>query len=206
MQITLQNIAKRFNKEWIFKDVSIEFTAGSNTGIIGSNGSGKSTLIKLISAAELPSKGTISYRLNNIEFDPAEIFSQITYAAPYIDIIEEFTCIELVEFHMKFKSFQNDLKAVDFLDLVYLTDARNKLVKNFSSGMKQRLKLGLTICSKSEILLLDEPCSNLDAKGIKLYQQLLKEYNKNRTTIIGSNEQTDELFQIEKTIRISDYK
>jgi ABC-type multidrug transport system ATPase subunit len=206
MEIQLQSLAKRFNKEWVFKEVSLTFNSGSRTGVIGSNGSGKSTLIKLISAAELPSKGEITYKVNNTIIEQEYIYKSITYAAPYIDLVEEFTGKELVQFPLNFKPFQENLTATQFLELIYLQDAGNKHIKNFSSGMKQRLKLGLAICSKSNLLLLDEPCSNLDARGIKLYHALLYQFKQNRTTIIGSNEQTDELHSTEKTIRISDYK
>jgi ABC-type multidrug transport system ATPase subunit len=206
MEIKLQSLSKRFNKEWIFKEVNLTFKSGSKIGIIGSNGSGKSTLIKLISAAELPSKGGITYTVKNAIIEDDDIYRYISYAAPYIDLIEEFTCKELVQFHLSFKPFQENLSSTSFLELIYLQDAENKYVKNFSSGMKQRLKLGLAICSESDLLLLDEPCSNLDARGIKLYHTLLNQFNQNRTTIIGSNEQTDELHSTEKTIRITDYK
>lgn len=206
MEIHIQSLAKRFNKEWIFKDVNLHFESGSKTGIVGSNGSGKSTFIKLLSGAELPSKGEIKYRNSDTEIDHSEIFKSINFAAPYIDLIEELSCKELIEFHLNFKSFQNGLTIDTFFDLLYLKEAENKFIKNFSSGMKQRLKLGLAICSKSELLLLDEPCSNLDLKGIELYHNLMDNYNNGRTTIIGSNEQKDELYKIEKTIRITDYK
>ena len=206
MNIQINSLAKRFNREWIFESISCEITSGEKVGIIGSNGSGKSTFIKLLSAAELPSKGDIKYFSFETEIDAAEVYRAINFTAPYIDLIEEFTCEELIDFHLQFKSFQNGLTANAFIDLVYLKEAKSKLIKNFSSGMKQRLKLGMAICSESQLLLLDEPCSNLDTKGIELYHKLMDGYNQNRTTIIGSNEQTDELYKIEKTLRITDYK
>lgn len=206
MNIQIDSLAKRFNKEWIFKSISLNVGSGEKLGIIGSNGSGKSTFIKLISGAELPSKGEITYSIDAAEIEVSEVYSKINFAAPYIDLIEEFTCKELIDFHLTFKHFQKGLTADEFIQLVYLKDAENKFVKNFSSGMKQRLKLGLAICSQSELLLLDEPCSNLDTKGIELYHKLMDSYNINRTTFIGSNEQTEELYKIQKTIRITDYK
>lgn len=206
MDIQIDSLSKRFNKEWIFQSLSFDISSGEKIGIIGSNGSGKSTFIKLISAAELPSKGEIKYFSSNTEIDAGDIYRSISFTAPYIDLIEELSCKELVDFHLQFKTFQNGLTAESFIDLVYLKDAGHKYIKNFSSGMKQRLKLGLAICSESELLLLDEPCSNLDAMGIKLYHTLMDQYNQNRTTIIGSNEQKDELYKIEKSLRITDYK
>jgi ABC-type multidrug transport system ATPase subunit len=206
MNIKIHSLSKRFNKEWIFKDLSLDITSGEKVGVIGSNGSGKSTFIKLLSAAELPSKGVIKYFDAETEIDAADIYRSINFTAPYIDLIEELSCKELIDFHLQFKTFQNGLTANAFTELVYLKDAEHKFIKNFSSGMKQRLKLGLAICTQSQVLLLDEPCSNLDTKGVKLYHDLMNNYNENRTTVIGSNEQIDELYQIEKTIRITDYK
>lgn len=206
MNIQIHSLSKRFNKEWIFQSLSLNVATGDKIGVIGSNGSGKSTFIKLLSGAELPSKGEIKYHLSNSDIDVSEIYNSINFAAPYIDLIEELSCIELIDFHLKFKSFQNGLTPDSFIKLIYLKDAENKYIKNFSSGMKQRLKLGLAICSQSQLLLLDEPCSNLDAQGIELYHHLMDNYNQNRTTIIGSNEQKNELYKIEKTIRITDYK
>ena len=206
MNIQINSLSKRFNKEWIFQSLSLHVEPGEKIGVIGSNGSGKSTFIKLVSGAELPSKGEIKYYISNSEVDAADMYNTLNFAAPYIDLIEELSCRELIDFHLQFKSFRNDLTADSFLDLVYLRDAKNKFIKNFSSGMKQRLKLGLAICGESKLLLLDEPCSNLDTKGIELYHHLMNQYNQNRTTIIGSNEQKDELYKIEKTLRITDYK
>ncbi len=206
MNIQIHSLSKRFNKEWIFQSLTLDISSGQKIGVIGSNGSGKSTFIKLISGAELPSKGEIKYFNSKTEIDAAEIYSTINFTAPYIDLIEELSCKELINFHLQFKTFQNNLTDDAFIDLVYLKDAEHKFIKNFSSGMKQRLKLGLAICSQSQLLLLDEPCSNLDTKGIELYHNLMDRYNQNRTTIIGSNEHTYELYKIEKTLRITDYK
>lgn len=206
VHIDLNDLSKRYHKEWIFKGLSYSFQANSCTGIIGSNGSGKSTLLKLISAAELPTKGSILYQQQNASIDPAELYKKLSFTAPYVDLIETLSCQELVELHLKFKPFQKGLTADQFLNTVFLQEAKHKYIRNFSSGMKQRLKLGLAICSQSDLLLLDEPCSNLDTKGVQLYHQLMEQFNENRTVIIGSNEQEDELYQTENTVRISDYK
>lgn len=206
IQLELNDIGKKYSSEWIFKQLTYSFTLGSTTGIVGSNGSGKSTLIKIISASEIPSRGTLTYRLNEKEIEHSEVFSNLSYAAPYIDLAEELNLGELIDFHLSFKTFYKNLSKEQFLDYVYLKEAQNKFIKNFSSGMKQRLKLGLAICTRSELLLLDEPCSNLDTKGIAMYHRLMDEFNTNRTSIIGSNEQKDELYKTERILTISNYK
>lgn len=206
MQIELDQLSKRFNTEWIFKNISHTFSAGSTTGIVGSNGSGKSTLLKIISGAELPSKGKISYFKNDLEVKPEEVFTYINFSAPYMDLADELSCEEVFDFTSKFKHLNQELSKGDFFDLVYLTQAKNKFVKNLSSGMKQRLKLGLAICFDSDILILDEPCSNLDKKGTELYGKLINKFNSNRTTLIGSNEQEEELLEIDNKLNVLDFK
>ena len=206
MQIEAQHLSKRYNREWIFRELSHQFENNSRTGIIGSNGSGKSTLLKILSAAELPSEGKLSYNKNSKALKHENVYKQLSFAAPYMDLPEQLNPVELFHFHSTFKPFQNQLSLNAFLELVYLVDSKNKAIKYFSSGMKQRLKLGLAICSTSSLLILDEPCSNLDKAGVELYWKLLKEFGKERTILIGSNEQADELQNIDTFINLLNYK
>ena len=206
MQIEAQHLSKRYNREWIFRDLSHQFEKNSRTGIIGSNGSGKSTLLKILSAAELPSEGKLIYNTVNGLLKHEAVYKHLSFASPYMDLPEQLNPVELYQFHSTFKPFQKQLSLDGFLKLVYLMDAKDKAIKYFSSGMKQRLKLGLAICSTSSLLILDEPCSNLDKAGIELYWKLLKEYSEERTILIGSNEQSDELQNIDTFINLLDYK
>ena len=123
-----------------------------------------------------------------------------------MDLPEQLNVEELFHFHSTFKPFQKELSLGKFLELLYLVDSKNKAIKYFSSGMKQRLKLGLAICSTSSLLILDEPCSNLDKAGIALYWKLVEEFGKERTILIGSNEQADELQNIDTFINLLDFK
>ena len=162
MKIELKNIGKRFHQEWIFRHISFDITSGV-TAIVGPNGSGKSTLIQLLSAAESPTEGSLNYiDTNNTSLSKDKIYKEISYAAPYIDLPENLTANEILEFQKKFKPLIKKQSNAEFLKLIGLSQTTNKLIKHFSSGMKQRLKLGLTIGASSRILLLDEPCSNLD--------------------------------------------
>lgn len=205
MQIKLAEIGKKFNREWIFRDLNFEFNSGSTYAIHGPNGSGKSTLLKIISAAELPSKGTINYYFpNKGDIEASDMFKHISYVGPYMDLPELLTIQELYEFNSKFKELTLDFN--HFIEKVYLKKDLKKPIKNYSSGMKQRLKLGLSMLSNSSLLILDEPCSNLDKMGIELYQNLLKENSENRTILIGSNEDKNETFMAEQAINIMNYK
>jgi ABC-type multidrug transport system ATPase subunit len=201
VNIRLQKAGKRFNKDWIFKDLDYSFTMGEHYALIGNNGSGKSTLLQIISGYATLSKGTIDWG----EYDTNNIFQQISLAAPYLELVEEFTTIEQCLFHDKFKPLRKDLSIEQVIEMIGLKSARNKQIRYFSSGMKQRLKLALAIFSECPILLLDEPCSNLDKEGYALYHELVQKYAKHKLIIVGSND-TQEYDFCTKHINLMDYK
>ena len=194
MNIELHNIGKRFNNDWIFRNLNLNFSNNNSYTITGSNGSGKSTLLQIILGFVLPTEGQIDYTENDSIIDTNNIFSTSSIAAPYIELIEEMTAIEFLEFHLKFKTLINTKSFEEILESVQLLKAKDKQIRFFSSGMKQRLKLAQAFFSDTNILLLDEPCSNLDQEGILLYHNLIREYTKNRLLIICSNEEQEYSF------------
>lgn len=204
--IKLENIAKRYGREWIFKDVNLEFTAGSSYVILGSNGSGKSTLLQVISSYLTPSKGEITYFAGEQTLPLEQVYKHISIATPYMELPEEFSLFEVLEFHRKLKSFYNNLDSKELIEIMELEKARNKAIGNFSSGMKQRVKLALAILTQSDLLLLDEPSSNLDARSVQWFQNLIQEYKKNRITIVCSNHIEAEYSFCEREIVMEDYK
>ncbi len=204
MKISLSNLGRRFNKEWIFRNITTEFSSGNSYAILGPNGSGKSTLISVISGSLTPSEGEISYSDKTVI--PVEnIYQHISFAAPYLELIETFSLTEIINFHFKFKNFAKDLDAKKLIEILDLKKSANKEIKYFSSGMKQRTKLALACCADSQILYLDEPTSNLDVQGVEWYKELIQNFTKDRLTIIGSN-QIQEYDFCNEIIQIADYK
>ena len=201
MQISLAQACKRFNKEWIFKNLNFQFEAGKHYALVGNNGSGKSTLLQIIAGYSGLTKGSISWS----PFDAINIYEQISFAAPYLELVEEFTATEQFEFQAQFKPIQKDLSAEKILELIGLKNAAHKQIRYYSSGMKQRLKLALAIFSDCPILLLDEPCSNLDKEGYALYDTLIKEYAMHKLIIVGSNDPAEYHFCKEQ-VNLMDYK
>jgi ABC-type multidrug transport system ATPase subunit len=201
VQISLHNAGKRFNKDWIFKDLNCIFEMGQHYALIGNNGSGKSTLLQIISGYATLSKGTIDWGA----YDTHSIFQQISIAAPYLELIEEFTTLEQFAFHEKFKPLRKDLSIEKMIEMIGLKAATHKQIRYFSSGMKQRLKLALAIFSETPILLLDEPCSNLDQEGYALYHDLIYKYAMHKLIIVGSND-TQEYDFCKKHINLMEYK
>jgi len=205
MTISLTNVSKRYRYEWIYKKISYTFEKGENYAILGPNGSGKSTLLKVLSGHLSPTKGQIDFKSNNQLLAPDQVYREISYAAPYIDLIEEFTLKESIQFHQKFKPFQKDISLEKIIDILNFSKSRNKFISQFSSGMKQRLKLVLAICSNSDFLLLDEPTTNLDQQGMDWYRSLIDEYTKEKLVIIASNVTIDYEF-CNHQLNILDYK
>jgi len=205
MNITLQNIGRRFNREWIFRGVEYTFKAGESYAILGSNGSGKSTLLQVLNGSLSPSAGILSYEKNGKEVPVEDVFQYLSLAAPYLELIEEFTLAEMIDLHFKFKSYKSGMDNKAVIDVLAMDANKNKLIKYFSSGMKQRLKLALAFCSDTPILMLDEPTSNLDAQGVDWYLGLVEKFAQGRLTIICSN-QPHEYGFCGHQLSISDYK
>jgi ABC-type multidrug transport system ATPase subunit len=204
MLIELKNAGRRFNQEWIFRNLSYRFEAPNKYAILGPNGSGKSTLISVLLGTLSPSEGEIYY--SNPGVIPVEqVYKHLGLAAPYLDLIEEFTLQETIDFHFKFNAVHPEIGKGEILELLGLKKSQDKALKYFSSGMKQRTKLALACCADTPILFLDEPTSNLDVQGIDWYQELISRFTAERLVIIGSNQKHEYSFCTEH-LNITDYK
>lgn len=187
MQITLSNIAKHFGREVVFRGVTVELASGSRTAILGPNGSGKSTLLQMIGGAITPTEGSIVHLHQGRTLAQEEVYRHVAIASPYLGLYEDLSLRQTVQFHSRFKPLRQGLCPDDVAQIAYLEHALDKTVLNFSSGMKQRLKLALAILSDTPLLLLDEPASNLDAQATQWYRQLLNDHVGQRTLLVASN-------------------
>jgi ABC-type multidrug transport system ATPase subunit len=205
MKITATGLGKRFNREWIFKNLSYQFESGNTYAVIGPNGSGKSTLLQVLWGQVPPSDGAILYQNQNTVIPPEDIFRSIAIATSYMELVEELTLQEMISFHFKFKKIRNGNSTSDILQMLDLEQAASKLVSNFSSGMRQRLKLGLALFSETPILFLDEPTTNLDRRSSEWYHEQLARLPSEMLIIIASN-QEHEYPPTAKKIDILSYK
>ena len=205
ISISLKGIGRRFNRDWIFRGVDYVFTSGESYAILGPNGSGKSTLLQILNASLTPSEGSIDFTFSNQPLEVEKVFNHISLAAPYLELIEEFTLAEMIDFHFKFKAYLPGLDCNKVIDLLALPTSKHKLIKYFSSGMKQRLKLALAFCADTALLMLDEPTSNLDSQGVAWYLNLVQQFAKNRLLIICSNQEHEYNF-CQHQLLITDYK
>ena len=205
MKITLKSTGKRYNYEWIFRNLNSTFESNTSYAILGPNGSGKSTLLQVIAGNIVPSAGEIIYSFNEKNIETEIFFKYISIATPYLELPEEMTLEELLQFHSGFKKFNQNLAINNIIQLSGFEKYASRQIKHFSSGMKQRAKLMIAIFSDTPVLLLDEPTTNLDEQGVKWWKDLMQQYSKNRLIIIASNIER-EYEMCHKKIIIADYK
>jgi ABC-type multidrug transport system ATPase subunit len=187
MQITASQIGKRYRREWIFRGVDLVLEAGNSYTFVGPNGSGKSTLLQVLAGMQPASAGTLQYRLSGTLLDEEAWYRHMVLAAPYLELIEELTLSELLAFHSRFKPFRAAANVPELLDRMQLAHARNKEIKFFSSGMKQRVKLALAFFSEAQVVLLDEPTANLDRQGAAWYHEQVRLLPPDVLLLLGSN-------------------
>jgi len=192
MQIVLDSISKRYASQpadgWVLKNLTCHFSTGDKVAIIGNNGSGKTTLLKIIAGMVLPSGGSITYHVDDQAIPPEEIYQSLSFAAPYLELIEEFTLMEFLKFHFQFKNLKTVSNISEFITDLYFEGQEDKPIRNFSSGMKQRLKLGLCFYSSSRVILLDEPTTNLDTIGTEWYHRRIASLASDQLLIVASNQ------------------
>ncbi|WP_285010097.1 ABC transporter ATP-binding protein [Pedobacter faecalis] len=205
MEILLDKAGRRFNQEWVFRNLSYRFVSGQSYAVLGANGSGKSTLLSVILGSLSLSEGELKYVHQQKDLRIEDFYRYVSFAAPYLDLIEEFTLEETVEFHFRFKGYYPGLDQASVLEILELSNARHRPLKYFSSGMKQRTRLVLALCSDTPVLVLDEPASNLDKQGLAWYQQLIGRFTSDRLVVVGSN-QEDEYSFCNHFVEMADFK
>ena len=205
MTISLSDAGKRFNRDWIYRHLDFTFHSGNAYAITGPNGSGKSTLLQALGAAMMLSEGTIRFERNGKPVSSDDIYREVSICAPYLELIEEMTLQEFFDFHFGFKYWLPGLDTTRAVEILGLQKALHKQIRYYSSGMKQRVKLGQCLFADTAIVLLDEPCTNLDAAGIEQYHSLVHQYTRDRLVVVSSNDEVEYRFCTER-INISDYK
>lgn len=210
MRLEARGLGRRYGRQWIFRDLSHTFEWGTATAILGPNGAGKSTLLSILAGQLLPTEGAVHYELGpgGKPLPVAEVPRQLAYCAPYLELPEDFTLLELLAFHTRLKPLRPGVSTTDLVEIMYLQKARHQAVRTFSSGMKQRLKLGLALYAAAPLLLLDEPTTNLDATGAAWYQAQVaaaRQADAHRVVIVSSNVPAEYGF-CEAAVRITDFQ
>ncbi len=188
MRISLEHISKKFQRHWILKELTLQLETPDSIALLGPNGSGKSTLLRIIAAIQPPSKGKVIYEREGRSIEPMKVFPFISFAAPGMEIIEELTLTEFFSFHFQFKRPLGNRSIPDLIREIGLEEAASRPIADYSSGMKQRVKLAQAIFADTPVLLLDEPCTNLDQKGVDQYRRWIADHTSGRMVVVASND------------------
>lgn len=210
VSLKCSSLEKSFLNKVIFKNLTLDFKEGDSIAVTGRNGSGKSTLLKVLANLIKPNKGKVQIFHNDKEVIPDKVHLYLGMIAPYINLYDELTAYENLEFFFdlkcsSFTSIDKKERIKFLLDKINLYNRRNDEVKNYSSGMKQRIKLAFAIINDPKILLLDEPRTNLDVEGIDIVYKVAEEQVKNGILILATNESEDTSL-CKRIISIEDYK
>lgn len=205
MEIVLENLGRRFNRDWIFRNINYTFSQPETYAVLGINGSGKSTLLQILNGSLSPSAGTICFFYQHKIVEIEQVYQHVSLAAPYLELIEEFSLTEVIDFHFQFKKYVNGMDRNKIIELLQMESSKHKLIRYFSSGMKQRVKLALAFCADTPLLMLDEPTANLDTQGADWYLSLIEKFAQSRLTIICSNQEHEYSF-CKNRLNILDYK
>ena len=205
MEIRLAGISKRFTGRWLFKDIQLVFASGNQYVITGDNGTGKTTLLLVVAGWISPTAGRIEYLEDGIKVPPDKYYRTLDFVAPQVELIEDLTLHEFLHFHFHLNPFPSHFSIQSFLEWVYLERESGKYIKNFSTGMKQRLKLGLGMFSANPVLLMDEPTSNLDPMGKVWFREHFERIKRNKLILMASN-QPEEIELCPHQVRIEKYQ
>lgn len=204
--ITAEKISKRFNNRVIFQNLSLELKPGEMVAVTGENGSGKSTLLKTLAGFIKQDRGTIIYKNKDTDVTKSAFTQSIGYVAPYLNLYEEFSPVEFLRIYCKMRNIKPSSEYLTELFRDFrLFQHKDRQIKDFSSGMKQRVKYIAAFVGLPTALFLDEPSANLDSAGFDAVKMHIeKSLNQNIGVIIASNDER-EYEMAGKVISIMDY-
>lgn len=204
--LILQDITKSFGRRMIFHKINSEFYSGSIYGLAGSNGSGKSTLAQIIAGLLSPTSGKVIHKLDNQNLSIEKLHNHLGFVSPYLVLYDEFSAEENLIHFLKIRGMEIDSERIkSLLDDFSLYERRNDILKAYSSGMKQRIKFIFSLIHSPELLIFDEPTSNLDVKGKDKVYEIIEKESKSKLIIIASNEESD-LALCKETLFMEEYK
>lgn len=190
--LKLENVTKTFGRRLIFKNLNFSLLSGNVYGIAGPNGSGKSTLAKILCGLIASTSGRVIHQLEGKTVPSEHLHNHLGFISPYLFLYDEFSAEENLIYSARIRGQKYDNDKVELLlNQFNLYNRRKDLMKEYSSGMKQRIKFIFSLLHSPELLILDEPTSNLDNEGKEKFYEIIKEQGKSNLVIIASNEESD---------------
>jgi len=185
--LKVSGLKRVFSRRTVFSGIDFEIGENDSMAVTGRNGSGKSTLLKILAGVLSPSRGSIDLSLDAKPVSNDLRYRYVGFVAPYLQLYDEFTAIENLEFFRRVRGLQKNLPVVPLLERFGIADRKDDPLRTFSSGMKQRVKYAFALLHQPPVLLLDEPTSNLDAAGIDVVYRIIEEQQQRGIVIVATN-------------------
>jgi ABC-type multidrug transport system ATPase subunit len=198
--VELQSISHTFKSRPVFDPVTALVPAGSECLIRGTNGSGKSTLGRILAGELTPAEGQVTWQLETQAMEAEDLCLRSQRVSPVTALHPQLTIAELIVFQCKFQPWSSPSAASDLLNKAGLAKHMGKAYRELSSGMQQRVKLALALAAQSGLIVLDEPCANLDTAGIAWYRESLQTVRGKTTLIVCSNDREEDFVDPNVTI------
>lgn len=201
--IRTASAGKRHGRQWVLRHWDLNIEPGTTWALLGANGSGKSSLLRLLCGFDRPTEGTVEWEMNGETMDPMEVPLALAYAAPDQSLLADLTVDEHLAFHFQIRAGMHGIEVDEARNLALLEDKGHVLVRELSSGMRQRLALTLVFVTDCQALFLDEPCSHLDQAGRDWYTALVQNWRKGRTLVVASNHDPGEYPGVDLQVDLS---
>lgn len=198
-------LTKKVKGKDLVSNINLHLKKGEIYGFLGQNGAGKTTIMKMLTGAMIPTSGEIELFGQLLTEESKSSLQRIGSIIEYPIFFEHLTAMENLELHSEYLGFYDIAAIREAMDLVHLKGIENKIVKDFSLGMKQRLGIARAIITKPELIILDEPTNGLDPIGIKDIRDLIRMLNKEYgITFLLSSHILGEMEQIVDRIGVID--
>lgn len=188
--IEVKNLVKRYGDHTAVDHLSFEIEKGKIYGFLGPNGAGKSTTMNMITGYIASTEGTVVIDGHDILEEPEEAKKCIGYLPEMPPLYFDMTVLEYLKFVADLKKIPKDKKASmieEIMDMVKITDMKNRLIKNLSKGYRQRVGIAQAVLGYPEVIILDEPTVGLDPKQINEIRDLIKGLKQKHTVILSSH-------------------
>ena len=182
--VSINDVHKKFDKTNVLSGVTIDIPKGSICGLVGPNGAGKTTLLRIIASLQKPNSGQVKVN--------SDVFSALIEQPA---LFYELNAVDNINQQLILYGLENECNPNDFLKYVGLEDTKQKKVKNFSLGMKQKLAIAMMLVGNPELIILDEPMNGLDPQGIINLRNLILKLNNDGVTFLISSHL---LYELEK--------
>jgi heme exporter protein A len=207
MLLEAHNVGQRFGRLVLFRRLGLRLAGGRSLAITGANGSGKSTLLRILAGLLTPTRGTVRLEVEGTDVAPEDRPLRVGLVAPYLSVYDSLSARENLAFLARARRLEGAAPRIEAaLERVQLAARAGDLVGTFSSGMKQRVKYAAALLAEPPLLMLDEPSTNLDVRGLEMVRAVMRQQRDDGRLLLVATNDADEAAACDERLRIEDFR